>query len=91
MRASVDLKATILSDGCLQLYSPRAKDGYRCDPVGTVIWLVLQRYDWDPKAAAKELAMHWDTDANEILADIDMWVHIFYIAGVVTGPVNRAN
>jgi len=91
MRAAVDLKATILPDGCLQLYSPRAKGWYRCDPIGTVMWLVLQRYDWDPQAAAEELATHWHTDVNEILADIDMWMHIFHIAGVVTGPVNRAN
>lgn len=84
MRAERELSAIVLPNGHIELYSPRTGIRHECGPIGTAMWIVLQRHGWRSEPAARALAAQWGCEPDELRVEVDAWVRHFRAAGLVT-------
>jgi hypothetical protein len=80
-RPDHELAAKIRPDGYLELCSRRTGKLRLCGPRGAMMWLALQRSDWQPELAAEEIALQLGADPDSIRCDIHAWLSYFREAG----------
>jgi hypothetical protein len=77
MRNELNVVPRILPDGFLELFSPHTGKSHRCGPTGALMWLALQRLNWDPELASLEIATQLDVDPASIRCEVDAWLAHF--------------
>ncbi|MFE0176321.1 hypothetical protein ACFWZ2_28770 [Streptomyces sp. NPDC059002] len=80
MRNEPDVVPRVLPDGFLELASPHTGKSHRCGPKGTMMWLALQRSNWDAERASLEVAEQLNVDPAGTRCDVDAWILHFHEA-----------
>jgi Coenzyme PQQ synthesis protein D (PqqD) len=75
--------AALLDDGQLELVQSTTGARWRCDTVGTAMWIALRQHGGDVETAARTLAGALESDPTNIKADLDIWVDELCDAGLV--------
>lgn len=83
MRSESGLETQVLPDGKVDFFLPRTGLRHRCGPTGTLMWIILQRQDWQPERAAEVLAEQWGIASESLRPEVEAWVSHFQNEGLV--------
>ncbi|NUR69254.1 MAG: PqqD family peptide modification chaperone [Hamadaea sp.] len=73
-RPAAGVRATVSSEGVLELFSEQTSRRYQFGPTGTAIWIALRRNDDDADAAADMLSELWGTDPEDTRFRVREWI-----------------